>query len=145
MEEVIQHKKRDIVEILLVEDNDDDAKLAFRAFRKHNIDSKVHHLRDGQEALEFLESTTCKIKLILLDVKLPRLNGLQFLQVIKNDPKTNMIPVVVLTSSKEENDIVQSYRFGVNSYISKPIEFKEFETTIDLINTYWMKLNNFPA
>lgn len=139
----------DIVEILLVEDNDIDAELTLRALHKNNLSNHIHRLIDGQEALDYLfqpgaasESEKHKPpRLILLDLKLPKVSGLEVLKAIKNDPLTQKIPVVVLTSSSEEQDIVESYRLGVNSYIVKPVEFDRFVEAVQKLGFYWLLLN----
>jgi two-component system response regulator len=136
-------------EILLIEDNLEDLELTQRALRKANLTNQIHIARDGAEALEFLfcEGThaTRKIedgpKLILLDLKLPKLDGLQVLKRIKGDPRTRTIPVVVLTSSKEQSDVVESYHLGVNSYIVKPLNFERFAAAVRDIGMYWLLLN----
>jgi two-component system, response regulator len=141
------------MEILLIEDNPEDVEITLRAFRKHHLANKVHVVRDGEEALECLfgtgsygESSACaNIKLILLDLKLPKIDGLEILQKCKTDPRTKNIPVVVLTSSREERDLVQSYNFGVNSYVVKPVDFPQFTDAVSHLGLYWMLLNQVPA
>ena len=141
------------IEILLVEDNPNDVKLTLRAFQKHNFANRIHVARDGAEALEFLFCTgrysgrqhTDRPKLILLDLKLPLVDGLEVLQQIKSDPRTLMIPVVILTSSREERDIVDSYQFGVNSYIVKPVDFDQFMDSVQQLGFYWLLLNQAPV
>lgn len=126
------------VEILLVEDNPNDVELTLHAIRKNHISNRIHVVRDGAEALEFIFCTGAyaerKIqetpKVILLDLKLPKVDGLEVLQRIKADPRTRATPVVVLTSSREERDVVESYRLGVNSYIVKPVDFKKFTEAV---------------
>jgi two-component system response regulator len=140
------------VEILLVEDNPNDAELALRALRKNNIANNVLVLTDGEEALNFLfargEYTHRKVengpKIILLDLKLPKVDGLEVLRAIKGDPRTKIIPVVILTSSKEEKDIIESYMLGVNSYIVKPVDFDKFIVAVRDIGFYWLLLNQLP-
>ena len=137
------------VEILLVEDNPQDLELTQRALRKANLTNCIHVARDGAEALEFLfcegAHAARKIedgpKVILLDLKLPKLDGLQVLKRIKSDPRTRSIPVVVLTSSKEQNDVVESYHLGVNSYIVKPVNFERFAAAVQEVGMYWLLLN----
>jgi two-component system response regulator len=141
------------VEILLVEDNLEDLELTQRALRKANLTNYIHIARDGAEALEFLfcegAHAMRKIedhpKVILLDLKLPKLDGLQVLKRIKSDPRTRAIPVVVLTSSKEQNDVVESYHLGVNSYIVKPVNFERFAAAVQDVGMYWLLLNHPPV
>ena len=140
------------VEILLVEDNPDDLELTVRALRKAHLANHIHVARDGAEALEFIfgegryadRDTSDMPKLILLDLKLPLVDGLEVLQRIKADPRTFAIPTVVLTSSKEQNDVVASYRLGVNSYIVKPVEFEGFAKAVQELGMYWLLLNQPP-
>ncbi|HTF81407.1 MAG TPA: response regulator [Cytophagales bacterium] len=134
---------RKIVDILLVEDSLDDADLTTRALKKHNLHNNLHHVEDGVEALEFIFAPDGlnMPKLILLDVKMPRLNGIEVLRKLKNDPRTRSIPVVMLTSSKEEPDIKECYAIGVNSYIVKPVEFESFMKAISDLGVYWLFLN----
>ena len=140
------------VEILLVEDNPNDVELTLHAFVKNNLTNPVHVVRDGAEALEFIFCTgayqNCSIvnspKVILLDLKLPKVDGLEVLRRVKADPITRVIPVVVLTSSREERDIVESYKLGVNSYITKPVDFEQFIEAIRTIGLYWLLLNQPP-
>ena len=141
------------MEILLIEDNPEDVEITLRAFQKHHLANKVHVVRDGEEALECLfgtgryhKSSACaNTKLILLDLKLPKIDGLEILQKCKTDPRTKNIPVVVLTSSREERDLVQSYNFGVNSYVVKPVDFPQFTDAVSHLGLYWMLLNQVPA
>ena len=141
-----------LVEVLLVEDNPDDVELTLHAFRKHQISNRIHVVRDGVEALEFLFGSAEKEpggtdgapRLILLDVKLPRMGGLEVLRHIKADKRTKAIPVVVMTSSREERDLVESYQLGVNSYIVKPVDFDQFSEAVRLIGFYWLLLNQPP-
>jgi two-component system, response regulator len=140
------------VEILLVEDNPNDAELALRALKKNNLANNVIRVCDGEEALDFIFARgpfKSRIKLniprlILLDLKLPKLNGLEVLKIIKADPVTKLIPVVVLTSSNEESDMIESYRLGVNSYIVKPVNFDKFIESVKNIGFYWLLLNKQP-
>ncbi|HYG17437.1 MAG TPA: response regulator [Ohtaekwangia sp.] len=136
-----------VVEILLVEDNPDDAELAIRALKKHNLANNLLHLQDGQEALEFLFSTQVNTmpKIVLLDIKMPKVDGIEVLRKIKGDPERKVIPVVVLTSSKEERDIIESYKLGVNAYIVKPVEFDKFVKAVSEIGFFWLLLNQPPA
>jgi two-component system, response regulator len=142
----------DYVEILLVEDNSNDAELTIKALRKNNVTNNLYHVRDGAEALDFL---FCKgkyskrvdpkhPKLILLDLKMPKIDGLEVLKVIKTDNETKQIPVVVLTSSNEEKDLIESYKYGVNSYIVKPLDFNKFTRAVADVGLYWMILNQTP-
>lgn len=140
------------VEILLVEDNPNDAELALRALKKHNLANNVAVVTDGEEALDFVFARGKyghrKIengpRIILLDLKLPKVDGLEVLRTIKCDPRTKIIPVIVLTSSKEETDIVESYKLGVNSYILKPVDFDKFVDAVKEIGYYWLLLNQSP-
>jgi two-component system response regulator len=137
-------------EILLVEDNPNDVKLTLNAFKTANLANSVHVARDGVEALEFLfgaeQDTDKKIpdkpKLILLDLKLPRLNGHDVLKRLKGDPRTSGIPVVVLTSSSEERDVMKTYEVGANSYIVKPVNFEQFTEAVRDIGKYWLVINH---
>jgi CheY-like chemotaxis protein len=139
-------------DILLVEDNPNDAELAMRAFRKNNLANNVIRVCDGEEALAYIfargsynYSDRLNIpKLILLDLKLPKVDGLEVLKIIKGDEMTKLIPVVVLTSSQEENDMVESYRLGVNSYIVKPVDFDKFIGSVRDISSYWLLMNQLP-
>jgi two-component system response regulator len=140
------------VEILLVEDNPEDEELTIRALKKHNLANRIHVTRDGHEALEFLFGRGAYAdrnpeqipKLILLDLKLPKINGLQVLEQIREDPRTRRIPVVVLTSSREEPDIARCYDLGVNSYIVKPVGFEPFVKAVSDAGLYWLLLNESP-
>lgn len=142
----------DIVEILLVEDNPNDVEMALRAFKKNKLANSIFVVEDGEEALNFI-FTKGKFaergeknlpKMILLDLKLPKVDGLEVLREIKGDENTKVIPVVVLTSSKEESDIVESYKLGVNSYIVKPVDFDKFVNTVKDLGFYWLLLNERP-
>lgn len=141
------------VEILLVEDNPHDVELTLRVFKKNHLTNRIHVVRDGAEALEYLFCTGAyaarniedRPKLVLLDLKLPKVDGLQVLQRLKGDPRTRALPVTVLTSSREERDLVESYRLGVNSYIVKPVDFDQFAETVRQIGLYWMLLNQPPG
>jgi len=140
------------VEILLVEDNPTDVELTLRALKKHNLANHVEVVNDGAEALDFIFATGAykdrkidkKPKVILLDLKLPKVDGLEVLRKIKSDERTKDIPVVVLTSSKEEKDRVESYRLGVNSYIVKPVDFTQFSKAVSELGLYWVLLNEPP-
>jgi two-component system response regulator len=140
-------------EILLIEDNPEDVEITLRAFQKQHIANKIHVVRDGEEALECLFSTgryaehsPCQnTRLILLDLKLPKVDGLEILQKCKTDPRTKHIPIVVLTSSREEQDLAKSYNYGVNSYVVKPVDFPQFSDAVRQLGLYWMLLNQVPA
>jgi CheY-like chemotaxis protein len=140
------------LEILLVEDNPRDLELTERALRKANLANRIHVARDGEEALDFLfgegafagRDISQAPRLVLLDLKLPKIDGLEVLQRMKSDPRTQSIPVVVLTSSKEQSDIVRSYNLGVNSYIVKPVDFESFAASVQQLGLYWLLLNEAP-
>ena len=140
------------VEFLLVEDNPADEKLAIHALRKNNLANNIHVVRDGEEALDFLfcrgrfsdRNINDVPKLVLLDLKLPKVDGLEVLQQIKNDARTKMIPVVILTSSKEEKDRISGYHLGANSYIQKPVDFEQFQDIIKQLGLYWLVVNEPP-
>lgn len=140
------------VEILLVEDNPNDVELAMRALQKNNLAKYVFVVNDGEEALDFIygqgkfqdRDQTSNPKVILLDLKLQKVDGLEVLKRIKSDEDKKIIPVVVLTSSKEESDMIQSYRLGVNSYIVKPVDFDKFANAVRDIGLYWLLLNEQP-
>lgn len=140
------------IEILLIEDNPDDLDMTLRALRKANLANSIHVARDGAEALDFLFATSPQgermprqsLKVILLDLKLPKVDGLEVLKRIKSDDRTKSIPVVALTSSKEQRDVIESYRCGVNSYIVKPVNFEQFATAVADLGFYWMLLNQAP-
>jgi two-component system response regulator len=144
--------KNEIVEILLVEDNPEDLQLALRALAKAKLTNHIEVVRDGAEALEFIfgEGSYAGRKLengpkvILLDLKLPKVDGLEVLKRIKSDERTMAIPVVMLTSSKEQSDLVESYRLGVNSYIVKPVNFERFAQAVQDLGMYWVLLNQSP-
>ncbi len=145
-------ERQKAVEILLVEDNPRDAELTQRALRKHNLGNNIVHVKDGQEALDWLfgtgsyagRDTNHRPKIILLDLKLPKVDGLEVLRAIRGDERTKLIPVVVLTSSKEEQDVVASYALGVNSYIVKPVDFENFSSAVVAAGHYWLLLNEEP-
>ncbi len=140
------------VEILLVEDNPNDVELALHAFKKNNLTNRIEIARDGAEALDFIFCTGRHAqrnmhefpKMILLDLKLPKVDGMEVLKRIKADERTRSIPVVILTSSREERDVVESYHLGVNSYIVKPVDFEQFTNTVRQLGLYWLLLNHPP-
>ncbi len=143
----------EIVEILLVEDNMDDAELTMRALKKSKIVDRLHitHLVDGELAINYFFSKDGTYKkpnelpkVILLDLKLPKVDGIQVLKKLKSDPNTKTIPVVILTSSHEEKDIVESFNLGVNSYVTKPVEFEQFMDAVANLGLYWALLNKAP-
>jgi CheY-like chemotaxis protein len=141
------------VEILLVEDNPDDVELTLHALRKENLANSIHVARDGEEALEFLfcngthadRSFERPPKLILLDLKLPKVDGMEVLRRLKADARTKTIPVVILTSSKEERDLANGYGLGANSYIQKPVDFEQFRETVKTVGLYWLVINQPPV
>jgi len=140
------------VDILLVEDNPDDIELTLYALKRNNIVNTVHVVRDGEEALDFIfcrgpynsRQFTESPRVILLDLKLPKIDGLQVLRLVKGDPRTKAVPVVVMTSSKEQRDMVEGYHLGVNSYIQKPVDFDEFRSIIKQLGFYWLVVNQPP-
>jgi two-component system response regulator len=140
------------VEILLVEDNPNDVELMLHVIKSNRISNLIRVVRDGSEALEFIQCTGAYAsrnmsdgpKLILLDLKLPKVNGLEVLKQIKSDPRTCAIPVVVLTSSNQDRDMVASYKYGVNSYICKPVDFEQFTEAARVLGVYWLQLNQTP-
>jgi len=141
------------IEILLVEDNPNDIKLAMHAFQSNKLANLVHVVRDGAEALEYLFCTDRYAdrriedgpRVILLDLKLPLVDGLEVLRRVKSDPRTRMTPIVIMTSSREERDIIASYTLGVNSYIVKPVDFDQFTTAVRDLGLYWLLLNQPPS
>ena len=141
------------LEILLVEDNPHDAELTIRALKKHNVAQSIVHLKDGAEALDFIfgkgafegRNIQSKPKVILLDLKMPKIDGIEVLKEVKGNAITRKIPVVVLTSSREDPDIDKCYELGVNSYIVKPVEFDNFLKAVTDMGLYWKTLNQNPA
>jgi two-component system response regulator len=146
-------RTKTIVEILLVEDNPNDVELTLHALQAHNLANRIHVVRDGAEALEFIFATGAyqgrSVKngprVILLDLKLPKIDGLEVLRRIRADDRTRTIPIVILTSSREERDIVESYNLGVNSYIVKPVDFEQFTESVRQVGLYWVLLNQPPV
>jgi CheY-like chemotaxis protein len=140
------------VDILLVEDNPDDAALVQRALKKHNLGNNLIHLTDGEQALEYLFGTgkfegreiANKPKVILLDLKMPKIDGLQVLKAIREDPRTKPIPVVIMTSSREEKDIADTYTSGVNAYVVKPVDFANFSRAVADLGMFWLLVNESP-
>jgi two-component system response regulator len=140
------------LDILLVEDNQDDMDLALHALQRGKVANRIFAVRDGEEALDFLfcrgkyaeRSFDHPPKLVLLDLKLPKVNGMEVLQQIKTDPRTRTIPVVMMTSSREERDLVSGYSLGVNSYIQKPVDFDQFRETVKTVGLYWLVTNQPP-
>jgi len=145
-------KEVDVVEILLVEDSDEDAELTVRALKKHKLANELFRVKDGAEALDFIFATGTyagrngqpKPRVVLLDLKLPKVDGMEVLRRMKEDATTRTIPVVMLTSSKEDRDLEAAYRLGVNSYIVKPVEFDKFVSAVEMLGLYWALLNQNP-
>jgi two-component system, response regulator len=143
----------DMVEILLVEDNPHDAELTQRALRRNHVGNRLHWVKDGAEALDFLlcrdayagRDPARPPKLVLLDIKMPKVDGIEVLRRIKVEESTRAIPVVIMTSSNEERDVVETYRLGVNSYIVKPVEFAAFLEVVSKIGLYWVLTNRVPG
>jgi CheY-like chemotaxis protein len=141
------------VDILLAEDSQDDIDLALHTLRQGKLANSIFVVRDGEEALDFLfcrgthsdRSFDRPPKLVLLDLKMPKVDGLQVLKQIKSDPRTRTIPVVIMTSSKEERDLIESYSSGVNSFIQKPVDFEQFRQTVKTLGMYWLVVNQLPA
>jgi two-component system, response regulator len=132
------------IQILLAEDNAEDAEMTIRALKRNNLANHLHWVKDGAEALEFLFGGSQLPKLVLLDIKMPKVDGIEVLRRLKENPATRNIPVVVMTSSNEERDVVDSYRLGVNSYIVKPVQFDAFMETVAKIGLYWLLTNRVP-
>jgi CheY-like chemotaxis protein len=143
---------KSIIEILLVEDNSSDVELTIRALKKQNLANDIIVVNDGAEALDFIFANGKYAdrdmdnlpKVIFLDLKLPKINGIEVLRAIKSNEKTKVIPIVIMTSSQEEKDIVESYKLGVNSYVVKPIDFEKFMKTIAELGFYWLAVNKHP-
>ena len=142
----------DPVEILLADDNPADAEMTLRALRRYNLANKVHWVKDGEEALEYMfrsgayagRDPSSVPKLVMLDIKMPKIDGIEVLRRLKASEETRTIPVVVMTSSNEERDVIESYRLGVNSYIVKPVQFEQFLETVAKIGLYWVITNRAP-
>jgi two-component system, response regulator len=140
------------VDILLVEDSEADAELTLRALRSGNLANRIHVVHDGEEALDFMffrgsyesRSGVEYPRLVLLDLKLPKVDGLTVLRELKKDDRTKLVPIVILTSSREERDVVNGYQLGVNSYIQKPVDFDKFRETVRQLGWYWMLINQPP-
>lgn len=147
----MNHNKN-VVEVLLVEDNPSDVELTLRALKKRNIANRVHVVNDGEEALDFVfnrgkykdRNINERLKFILLDLKLPKIDGIEVIKALKSDNRTKSIPIVIMTSSKEEEDLVKSYKLGVNSYIVKPLDFSQFQDIVEKIGYYWLLVNELP-
>ena len=139
-----------VVEILIVEDNSDDEELTLHALKRVNLVNHIHVARDGAEALEYIfgrgsnDALENSPRLIFLDLKLPKVDGLEVLQRLKSDPRTRMLPVVMLTSSREERDVIESYQLGVNSNLVKPVDFEQFTDSVGQAGLYWAVLNEPP-
>jgi two-component system response regulator len=143
---LISKDMRNVAEILLVEDNPNDAELTIRALKKNNLANNLVHLEDGQEALDYLYNENNEMpKLILMDVKMPRVDGIEVLRRLKSDEKRKIIPVVMLTSSKEDKDIIDAYNLGVNAYIVKPVDFDQFVKAVTELGFFWLILNQPPS
>jgi len=140
------------IEILLVEDNADDVELAVHALRREQLVNDIAVARDGEEALDFIfcrgpyahRSFQSPPQLILLDLKLPKVEGLEVLRAVKSDPRSKAIPVVVMTSSREERDLVDSYKLGVNAYVQKPVDFDQFRNVVKELGLFWLVINQLP-
>lgn len=140
------------VEVLLVEDNPSDAELTMRALKKHHLANKLYHVKNGADAIDFLFSqgvyTDRRVengpKVVLLDLKLPKVDGIEVLRQIKSDQRTKLIPVVVMTSSREDRDLTECYKLGVNGYVVKPVEFEDFARAVSQLGLYWLLINETP-
>jgi len=146
-------EKEELFEVLLVEDNPNDVELVLRSFKKHMLVNKIYVVKDGIEALDFIFCTGVYTsrdirrppKVVILDLKLPKVDGKEVLRRIKSDPRTRIIPVVIMTSSQEESDVFESYNLGANSYIVKPVDFEKFTDTIQQLGMYWVFVNKPPV
>jgi len=140
-----------VIKILLVEDNPSDAELALHALRKGKLANQVDWVKDGADALDYLfhrgkyNGKSGQPKVVLLDLRLPKVDGIEVLRELRAHPMTKQLPVVVLTSSKEERDLVETYKLGVNSYVSKPVAFNEFAETVSALGLYWVLTNQIPS
>jgi two-component system, response regulator len=140
------------VEVLLVEDNPRDAEMTLRSLRRRHLANHVVHVKDGQEALDWLNAAgkyadrdrSQHPKLVLLDLKLPKVDGLEVLRALRSEPQTRLIPVVILTSSREEKDVIDGYKLGVNSYVVKPLDFDKFSAAVAELGQYWLLVNETP-
>jgi two-component system response regulator len=140
---------KNAVELLLIEDSPNDAELILRALKKNNLGNSIAHLKDGEEALEYIfakgryanRKIEDRPKMILLDLKMPKVNGLEVLKAIKSDERTSAIPIIIMTSSKEDSDIAESYKLGVNSYVVKPVNFENFSKAAAEVGYYWLLIN----
>jgi len=137
------------IDILLVDDNPNDAELTFRALRKTELEFSIYWVKDGEEAMNFIlnkdkyEGKSGAIRMILLDLKLPKLSGLEVLEGLRKNEETSFVPVVILSSSKEDSDLKTSYRLGVNSYVVKPVDFKQYMNTVGEVGHYWLSHNQY--
>lgn len=142
----------EFAEILMVEDSPEDAELTIKAFKKNNLSNQIVHLEDGAEALDYIfaegqfshRNISHLPRVILLDLNMPKIGGLEVLRRIKSDERTKYVPVVVMTSSKEEQDIVKSYQYGVNAYVVKPVDFESFAKAVADLGLFWLLLNQVP-
>ncbi|MEO1052060.1 MAG: response regulator [Bacteroidota bacterium] len=146
---MIYNQQTSEIDILLIEDSESDAEITIRSLKKNNLTDKLFWIKDGEEAVDFLNREgsydsvpdECLPKLILLDIKLPKINGFEILKLIKSNSQTRRIPVVMLTSSREDRDVIQSYDLGANSYVVKPVEYENFKQAVKEIGLYWLVSN----